>query len=143
MLEPSNGRLNGPAAEMGLAILSGLSVAGLHSAVNPSLYTLRTFASRPSERSAAMDGLWIGLGLGLLTSVGIGLVFKRWIPAVVSGATAMALFGLGVHAVHAEAPPVSTMQEKRNEQVRQTGVAGLGWIQPSVMSVPSRRLSGF
>jgi len=100
-------------AEFGLAILSALSVAGLHSAINPSFFTLKAFAKKPEERANAIQGLWIGLGLGALASVSVGFVFHRWIPAIVSGATAAALFGIGMGAVNSNGISNPTMEPQK------------------------------
>jgi len=45
------------------------------------------------------------------------LVFKRLTPALVGAAAGLGLFALGMHAVHSEPPDVSTMEEKRAEQI--------------------------
>lgn len=105
-------RTNGPAAEMGLAVLSALSIAGIHSAINPSFFTLKAFAKKPIERANAIQGLWIGLWLGTLASVGLYFVFKRWLPALVSEVTALLLFGIGMAAVHSNGVDEPTMEKK-------------------------------
>lgn len=92
---------------LGLSILSALSIAGIHSAVNPSYFTLRSFAAQPQARGAAQEGLWIGLGLGLAGSVGVGLVFDEWTPAIISGVVALSLFGVGMYAINR--PPLPTV----------------------------------
>jgi hypothetical protein len=85
---------------LALAVLSALSIAGIHSAINPSLFTLLSFATKPEAQARAMNGLWIGLGASTLASAAIWVVFKKWMPAIMSEATAIALFGAGVWAVH-------------------------------------------
>lgn len=98
---------------LGLSVLSALSIAGIHSAVNPSYFTLRSFAAQPQARGAAKEGLWIGLALGVLGSAGVGLVFDEWTPAVVSAFVALGLFGVGMYAVNA--PPIPTMPAIQNQ----------------------------
>lgn len=103
-------------AEIGLAVLSALSVAGIHSAINPSFFTLKAFAKKPEERANAIQGLWIGLALGGIASASVGLVFKRTIPAIVSAATAVALFGIGMGAVHSNGVESPTMGPKPSSE---------------------------
>ena len=98
---------------LGLSILSALSIAGIHSAVNPSYFTLRSFAAQPQAKGAAQEGLWIGLGLSTAASVAIGMVFDEWIPAIISQATAILLFGVGMYAVNS--PPLITMPPIQNQ----------------------------
>jgi|SRR5579871_6746516 len=98
---------------LGLSILSALSIAGIHSAVNPSYFTLRSFAAQPQAKGAAQEGLWIGLGLSTAASVAIGLVFDEWIPAIISQATAVLLFGVGMYAVNS--PPLITIPPIQNQ----------------------------
>lgn len=92
---------------LGLSVLSALSIAGIHSAVNPSYFTLRSFAAQPQARVAAKEGLWIGLALGVAGSAGVGLVFDEWTPAIVSTLVALGLFGVGMYAINQ--PPIPTM----------------------------------
>lgn len=110
---------------MGISILSALSIAGIHSAVNPSYFTLRSFASKPEARKVAAEGLWIGLGLGLLGSFALYGVFKRAVPAIVSAATAVGLFGVGLYAVNA--PELTSMPSIQNQS---TGVPAPVPLQP-------------
>jgi len=100
---------------LGLSILSALSIAGIHSAVNPSYFTLRSFAAQPQAKGAAQEGLWIGLGLSTAASAAIGMVFNEWIPAIISQATAILLFGVGMYAVNS--PPLVTMPAIQNQNV--------------------------
>lgn len=93
--------------DLGLAVLTALSIAGIHSAVNPSLFTLRSFAARPEARAAAVQGLWIGLGASIVASGAILFVFDGWVPAAVGAATGVGLFLVGMWAVHS--PPLPTM----------------------------------
>src|SRR6188508_13182 len=69
---------------LGIAVLSALSIAGLHSAVCPSYFTMKTFASQPEARERAMEGLWISLGLSTLASGAIYFIFDEWLPAIIS-----------------------------------------------------------
>lgn len=99
---------------LGLSVLSALSIAGIHSAVNPSYFTLRSFAAQPQARKAAEEGLWIGLALGIMGSAGVGLVFDEWTPAIVSALVAAGLFGVGMYAVNS--PPIATMPPIQQQQ---------------------------
>jgi hypothetical protein len=104
--------------ELALAVLSALSVAGIHSAINPSLFTLLSFATKPEARGRAMKGLWIGLLASTLASGAIYVVFKKWMPAIISQATAIALFGAGVWAINqkpTDAIPAIQDQDVVNE----------------------------
>lgn len=89
---------------MGVAILSALSIAGLHSAVCPSYFTMKTFASQPEARERAMEGLWISLGLSTLAAGSLYFVFDAWLPAIIAEATALALFGISVAAINSNPP---------------------------------------
>ena len=99
---------------LGIAVLSALSIAGLHSAVCPSYFTMKTFASQPEARQRAMEGLWISLGLSTLASGAIYFIFDEWLPAVISQATALALFGISVHAINSPPPEGIPPIEKQN-----------------------------
>ena len=95
----------GPKEEkLGIAVLTALSIAGLHSAVCPSYFTMVTFGSQPEAKSRAMDGLWISLGLSTVASIAIYGVWKDLPAALVGEATALALFGIGVYAISKDAP---------------------------------------
>jgi len=119
------------ATEAGLSIISALSVAGVWSAVNPSYFSFRAFVSDPEKRSYAITGMWIGLGLSGLAALGIGLVFKRPLPAIVAGATGVLLFGISMTAVH-----TNNIEEKAAETIPQRPVAGIGQtVQPEIMKV--------
>lgn len=89
---------------MAIAVLSALSIAGVHSALNPSLFTLMSFAARPEAKARAMKGLWIGFGASTAASVAIWVIFEDWIPALVSEATAAALFFAGIWALKQPTP---------------------------------------
>lgn len=124
---PAGSSMGNPMKEsvLGLSILSALSIAGIHSAVNPSYFTLRSFAAQPQARGAATEGLWIGLGLSTAASAAIGLVFDEWVPAIISQATAFLLFGVGLYAVNS--PPLITIppiQAQPQVQQRTSEVQG-------------------
>ena len=105
---------------MGIAILSALSIAGLHSAICPSYFTQRTFASQPEAKGYAMEGLWISLGVSTLASGALYFVFDRWLPAIVAEATALALFGIGVAAVQSKpAITIPPMEKQAAAQPQQ------------------------
>lgn len=103
----SLGAKGGTEEVLALSVLSALSIAGIHSAINPSLFTLMSFASKPEAKARAMKGLWIGLGASTIASVAIYGVFKMMLPAIISEATAIALFASGVWAVHQ--PPADSI----------------------------------
>lgn len=109
---------------MGVAVLSALSIAGLHSAVCPSYFTMKTFASQPEARERAMEGLWISLGLSTLASGALYFIFEAWLPALVAEATALALFGISVAAVRSEPPknipPIEQQQSAVETPIPQT-----------------------
>lgn len=123
--EGRGGRLMGPlrshglgakdsnAELLGISILSALSIAGIHSAINPSVFTFLTFASKPEARGRALKGLWIGLGASTVASGAIYMVFKEWLPAIISEVTAIALFGIGVWAINQ--PPTVTIPSIENQ----------------------------
>lgn len=98
---------------MGIAILSALSIAGLHSAICPSYFTMKTFSSQPEAKSRAMEGLYISLGVSSVASMGLYFVFNRWLPAIVSEATALLLFGIGVYAIQSKPPETIPPIEKQ------------------------------
>jgi hypothetical protein len=109
--------------EMGLAILSALSISGLHAAICPSWFTMASFASQPEAQERAMKGLWISLGASTLASAGLYFVFNKWLPAIVGEATALALFGIGVWAIHSKPPetipPIEQQSGALPQPVRQ------------------------
>lgn len=111
---------------MGIAILSALSIAGLHSAICPSYFTQRTFASQPEARGYAMEGLWISLGVSTLASGALYFVFEKWLPAIVAELTAIALFGIGVWAVNSKpAQSIPPMEQQPAARPQQTTAAPL------------------
>lgn len=97
---------HGENSVLGISVLSALSVAGIWSSINPSYFALRSFANQPETRHIAREGLWIGLAASTAASVGILLVFDRWVPALVAELTALALFGVSLYAVNS--PPIET-----------------------------------
>jgi len=113
--------------ELALAVLSALSVAGIHSAINPSLFTLMSFATKPEAQSRALKGLWIGLGASTLASAAIYVVFKKWMPAIISEATAIALFAGGVWAIKQKpADTIPAIQDQ--ETIKAPGAAIPGTV---------------
>lgn len=103
--------------KFGIAVLTSLSIAGLHSAVCPSYFTMVTFGSQPEAKSRAMDGLWISLGLSTIASVAIFGVWKNMAAAIVGEVTALALFGIGVYAISKEPPTTIPPIEKQGSGV--------------------------
>lgn len=98
---------------LGVAVLSAISIAGIHSAVCPSYFTLKTFASQPEAKERAMEGMWISLGVSTVTSLALYFVFKNWMPVIFSEATALLLFGIGVAAINSEPPKTIPSIEKQ------------------------------
>lgn len=107
---------------MGLAIMSALSIAGLHSAICPSYFTMKTFASQPEARSRAMEGLWISLAVSTVASGALYLVFENWLPAIVAEATALALFGISVAAINSNPPVGIPPIEQQQTAVEAPGI---------------------
>ena len=103
---------------LGVAVLSAISIAGIHSAICPSYFTMKTFASQPEAKERSMEGLWISLGVSTLTSLSLYFVFKNWMPVIFSQATALLLFGIGVAATNAEPPQGIPPIEKQTAVVR-------------------------
>lgn len=99
---------------MAISVLSALSIAGVHSALNPSLFTLMSFATRPEAKERAMKGLWIGFGASTIASGMIWVVFSDWLPAVISEITAFGLFAAGVWALN-QPPPVTIPRIEEQE----------------------------
>lgn len=98
---------------LGVAVLSAISIAGIHSAICPSYFTMKTFASQPEAKERSMEGLWISLGVSTLTSLSLYFVFKNWMPVIFSQATALLLFGIGVAATNSEPPKTIPPIEKQ------------------------------
>ena len=89
----SMGKMNAEDRQvMGIAILSALSIAGLHSAICPSYFTQRTFASQPEDKEFAMEGLLIALVVYSLATGDLFFVFDSWLPALVPEVTILAPF---------------------------------------------------
>lgn len=115
----ASGPANG-STDIGLSLMAVMAVAGSHSALAPSIFTFRVFASKTEEeRAAARETLYLSLVASTVTSLGILLVFKRWTPAIVGEVAGLLLFGLGMRAVHSAPFVTSTMAEKRAEQISQ------------------------
>lgn len=87
--------------QFGLAILTGLSITGIYSSVNPSWFTLRAFAADGPNKAEAVAGQWISLGLSTLAAAAIWWVFDSFLAAAVAEAVALALFGIGQYALNA------------------------------------------
>lgn len=108
------GQPNAAEAQMlGVAVLSAISIAGIHSSICPSYFTLKTFASQPEAKARAMEGMWISLGVSAITSLSLYFVFKSWMPVIFAGATSALLFGIGVAAVNSEPPKTIPSIEKQ------------------------------
>jgi hypothetical protein len=99
---------------LGVAVLSAISIAGIHSAICPSYFTMKTFASQPEAKERSMEGLWISLGVSALTSASLYFVFKSWMPVIFAGATSLLLFGIGVAATNSEPPKTIPPIEKQS-----------------------------
>lgn len=107
---------SGKEEKFGVAVLTALSIAGLHSAICPSYFTAVTFGTQPEARGRAMEGLWISLGLSTVASVAIYAVWKEMAAAITAQVTAFALFGIGVYAINREAPKTIPPIEQQNTQ---------------------------
>lgn len=101
---PQMGAASNTGQDVGLAILSALSITSVWSAVCPSFFTLSTFASRPEARDRARKGCWIGFGLSTLTAAGIYLYFKDLTAGIFAQGTALALLGISMYAINGEPP---------------------------------------
>lgn len=100
------------ATELGLSIMAALSVAGIHSAISPSLFTFAAFSRKPAEQAIARKTLFVSLGASTVASLGILLVFKRVLPAIIAQATGLGLFALGMVAAHSNGVEEPTMAPK-------------------------------
>ena len=107
---------------LGVAVLSAISIAGIHSAICPSYFTMKTFASQPEAKARSMEGLWISLGVSALTSASLYWVFKSWMPVIFAGATSLLLFGIGVAATNAEPPKNIPPIEKQSVVTESAGI---------------------
>jgi len=106
---------------LGVAVLSAISIAGIHSAICPSYFTMKTFASQPEAKARSMEGLWISLGVSALTSASLYWVFKSWMPVIFAGATSLLLFGIGVAATNSE-PPKNIPPIEKQQVVSETSI---------------------
>lgn len=95
---------------LGASVLSAISVAQIHTLLNPSHAELRDWASDPEKVEAAKQGLGAALALELAASGLISLAFKDWIPGAVSGSLSLALFFLGQEALKS---PIENVGEAR------------------------------
>lgn len=100
--------------EIGLAVLSALSVASVWSSVCPSYFTFATFASQPEARNRAVTTCWIGFGLSTAAAAAIYFVFDEIVPAIVAEVTAVALLGISMYAIHGEPPKGVPAMEKQS-----------------------------
>jgi len=107
---------------LGVAVLSAISIAGIHSAICPSYFTMKTFASQPEAKARSMEGLWISLGVSALTSASLYWVFKSWMPVIFAGATSLLLFGIGVAATNSEPPKNIPPIEKQSVVTESAGI---------------------
>jgi hypothetical protein len=101
------------AQEVGLSMLSALSVASVWSSVCPSYFTFSTFASQPAARQRALTTCWIGFGLSSLAAVSIWFIFGEFVPALVAEGTALALLGISLHAINSKPPEGVPPMEKQ------------------------------
>jgi hypothetical protein len=103
---------NGALSQVGVSILGIGMITGMHAAISPSVFTFRCFARSPREKEIARKTLWISLGATTATAIGLLLVFKEWLPAILSEATAFGLFGLGMYAVECpeDVPAIPSMR---------------------------------
>lgn len=114
---PSLGAQDGASQDLGIAVLSALSVAGIWSAINPSYFTFRAFASKPEARERAKEGIWIGLAAGTLLSGAIWFAFKDSLAAILSEVTTLGLFGLSMYAVNQPSvDEIPAIQDQNQQQ---------------------------
>ena len=125
---PSMGAKNGGSEELGIAVLSALSVAGIWSAINPSYFTFRAFASKPEARARAREGIWIGLAAGTLLSGAIWFAFKDSLAAILSEVTTLGLFGLSMYAV--ASPPTDEIPAIQDQNQQQSALPTPGAPEP-------------
>lgn len=119
---PAMGNPGKAEEDLGLAVLTALSIAGLHSAVCPSYFTLVTFASQPEARSRALEGLWISLGLSSIASVAIYGVWRNLAAAITAEVTTLALFGIGLYAINK--PPPKGIPPIEKQQTSEMAIQG-------------------
>lgn len=84
---------------LGSSILSAISVAQIHSLINPSYVQLREQASDPARVAAAKEGLSTSLLIELAAAGLIGYAFESVVPALVAGGLSIGLFAMGTHAL--------------------------------------------
>ncbi|MGH7197723.1 MAG: hypothetical protein ACREH5_03180 [Candidatus Omnitrophota bacterium] len=91
---------NGIASKVGLMLLGIGTAAGVHSALSPSIFTFHSFARSPEAKAAARKGLFLGLGVGSVVTLGVGLAFPEaplaWIA---TGAGFLVFAGLGFYTL--------------------------------------------
>jgi hypothetical protein len=137
-------------SELGTAILGIGMITGLHAAISPSIFTFNCFAKKEAEKAIGRKTLWISLGATTVTSVGLHLVFGKWIPTIVAEITALGLFGLGMYAISCadSAPDAPTMETPpaalpasnqmtglRRPEMHYGVIRGMGRLQPDVLKV--------
>lgn len=104
--------------DIGLSLMAATTIFSVHASISPSYATFRSFFSRtPEEQAIARETLFLSLGASTLSSVGIYMVFKRWIPAIAAQIAGVGLFALGMYAIYAPPPSASTMEQKRVDQL--------------------------
>jgi hypothetical protein len=124
---PAMGQKSAAETQMlGVAVLSAISIAGIHSAICPSYFTMKTFASQPEAKERSMEGLWISLGVSTVTSLSLYLVFKNWMPVIFAQATALLLFGIGVAATNSEPPKTIPPIEQQSVVTKPTAQPVVG-----------------
>lgn len=106
------------AQEVGLSMLSALSVASVWSSVCPSYFTFSTFASQPAARQRALTTCWIGFGLSSAAAASIWFIFGEFVPALVAEGTALALLGISLHAIMSKPPEGVPAMEKQASAVQ-------------------------
>lgn len=141
---------NNGVSDLGTAILGIGMITGLHAAISPSIFTFNCFAKKEEEKAIGRKTLWISLGATTLTSVGLHLVFGKWVSTIVSELTAIGLFGLGMYAISCadSAPSAPSMEVKpapaplhqemtglRRPQIHYGVIHGMGRFQPDLLKV--------
>lgn len=84
---------------LGSSILSAISVAQIHSLINPAYVQLREQASDPARVAAAKEGLSTSLLIELAAAGLIGYAFESVVPALVAGGLSIGLYAMGNHAL--------------------------------------------
>jgi hypothetical protein len=133
--------LSNGATDIGLSILSVTATMSVWSAISPSFFTYRSFASQTEqERQTARTTMLLAGGASIASNIGMYLVFKRLTPSIIGVLATAALFALSWGAVHSDPPPApSVMQQKRDQQL-QAPIAGMlgrvdGLVQPALLRV--------